>query len=113
MLRCDASSAVIKRDSDRPSHNVHPMLLRDFIPTVPGPRRTDPFAFAYSKIGTGRMLLIREAKSKLCVHRVIEVKQRYGVVVAKPCINIVTHTHKVDAGQQRVIHLTGGNLLCN
>ncbi|MNE17581.1 hypothetical protein D3C80_1105670 [compost metagenome] len=47
------------------------------------------------------------AKIEIAAIKVIDVGRRNGAGIAKPGVDVVTHAHKVNAGQQGVIHRTG------
>ncbi|MNN17210.1 hypothetical protein D3C81_1303870 [compost metagenome] len=57
-------------------------------------------------IRTGRSRIFR-IEIEIGVHRIVEIQQRHGVVVAEPGVDVVTHTHKVNADQQGVVNGTG------
>ena len=48
------------------------------------------------------------AKVKIATVKIIDIRRRYRTSPTEPGVDIVTHTHIVNAGQQCVIQGTGG-----
>ncbi|SQD06741.1 Uncharacterised protein [Escherichia coli] len=44
------------------------------------------------------------------IHRIVQIEQWHRVVVTKPGVDVITHTHKVDTGQQGVVDIASGKL---
>ncbi len=47
---------------------------------------------------------------KIGIHRIVQIEQWHRVVVTKPGVDVITHTHKVDTGQQSVVDIASGKL---
>ena len=104
----------------RPGNAVKRFLICPVITTAQGNQHFIPLRLILN-INARLFLLIQNAvRAGVCrifgieveigIHRIVQIEQWHRVVVTKPGVDVITHTHKVDTGQQGVVDIASGKL---